>query len=219
MLLQGFRVYALQTRPIPWRPSRPVVVESPLSTPSLFVETASAPPSSILASASASSQTLVAGVRSRPCAFLSPSASTCHCPVGSGAWLLSSSVVNPSTEHNYISFPIIRQGGILHIAHIFFIKYDISILKEIFHQKGRIRMEPDIIGKRLHLLRKMRKLNMIELEKLSGVAQSTISWVESGRRQGKNLTIQSVQRLAWALGVSVDVLAPLEDHEGHHELS
>ena len=81
-------------------------------------------------------------------------------------------------------------------------------------------MEPDIIGKRLRLLRKKRNLNMMELEKLSGVAQSTISWVESGKRQGKNLTIKSVQRLAWALGVSVNILAPpLEEQEDHHECS
>ena len=67
--------------------------------------------------------------------------------------------------------------------------------------------EPDIVGKRLKRIRQRRGLTLRQLATRSGVALATLSWVENGRRQGANLTLETGRRLAETLGVTLDWIA------------
>jgi transcriptional regulator with XRE-family HTH domain len=71
-------------------------------------------------------------------------------------------------------------------------------------------MEKDYIGQRLKRYRQLRGLKASELAKLSGVPQSTISDIERGIRRADNLTVRNAERLAWALGISLDTLCRRE---------
>jgi len=75
-------------------------------------------------------------------------------------------------------------------------------------------MEADYIGRRLKRYRELRGLKPVELAKLSGVPQSTISAIEHGTRSGGNLTVRNAERLCWALGISLDTLCRQEREEG-----
>jgi transcriptional regulator with XRE-family HTH domain len=66
---------------------------------------------------------------------------------------------------------------------------------------------PDIVGRRLKRIRQRRGLTLRQLAAQSGVALATLSWVENGRRQGANLTLDTGRKLAEALGVTLDWLA------------
>lgn len=76
-------------------------------------------------------------------------------------------------------------------------------------------MALDYVGRRLKRWRELRGLKASELAKLSGVPQSTISDIERGIRGGDNLTVRNAERLAWALGISLDTLCrrPLDEDE------
>lgn len=65
----------------------------------------------------------------------------------------------------------------------------------------------DSVGARIKLKRAQRGLSLRQLATLAAVPQSTLSDVETGRRGGKNLTIETGRRLAAALGVTLDYLA------------
>jgi len=74
-------------------------------------------------------------------------------------------------------------------------------------------METDYVGRRLKYYRELRGLKASELAKRSGVPQSTISDLEHGKRSGDNLTVRNAERLAWALGISLDRLCRRERDE------
>jgi transcriptional regulator with XRE-family HTH domain len=63
------------------------------------------------------------------------------------------------------------------------------------------------IGERITHLR-LRKgiLTQAELARLAGVPLSTLSYVERGLRDGAGLSVATAQRLAKALGVTLDYL-------------
>jgi len=61
-----------------------------------------------------------------------------------------------------------------------------------------------LIGSRVLKLRLKRKMNQKQLAKKAGIAQATISRIESG--QVKGLRIESLKRLAEALDVPIDYL-------------
>jgi transcriptional regulator with XRE-family HTH domain len=88
--------------------------------------------------------------------------------------------------------------GIFEIAKRLFLRYACAREEEV--------METDYIGRRLKRYRELRGLKASELAKLSGVPQSTISDLEHGRRHGENLTVRNAERLAWTLGISLDLL-------------
>ncbi len=66
---------------------------------------------------------------------------------------------------------------------------------------------PDTIGERLRRLRIAHGWSIRRLAHTANVSLSSISAVESGTRQGGNLTLNTGKRLARALGVSLDVIA------------
>jgi transcriptional regulator with XRE-family HTH domain len=77
---------------------------------------------------------------------------------------------------------------------------------------------PDSIGERLSRIRHERGLSLQQLADRSGVAKSVLSYVETGKRPGSGLTLATALRLAWTLGVSLDVLAGTYERETMQEL-
>jgi transcriptional regulator with XRE-family HTH domain len=78
-------------------------------------------------------------------------------------------------------------------------------------------MEPDIVGQRIKRIRQLRELTLRQLAQRSGVPASTLSLVESGARDGANLTLATGRKLAEALGVTLDWLSGVyrdEEREG-----
>ena len=75
----------------------------------------------------------------------------------------------------------------------------------------------DYVGQRLKRYRMQRGLKPSRLAELSGVPQSTISEVERGIRSGENLTVKNAERLAWALGISLDTLCRKDRDEETQE--
>ena len=59
------------------------------------------------------------------------------------------------------------------------------------------------IGKRMREIRKQKKITLIELSKITGVAQATLSRMETGQMLG---TVESHQKIAEALGISLSDL-------------
>ena len=76
---------------------------------------------------------------------------------------------------------------------------------------------PDTIGERLSRIRHERGLSLQQLADRSGVAKSVLSYVETGKRPGSGLTLATALRLAWTLGVSLDVLAGTYERETMQE--
>lgn len=64
----------------------------------------------------------------------------------------------------------------------------------------------DFVGQRIHTLRIQRGLSLRKLAQMATIPQGNLSEIESGKRQGNNLTLTSGKRLAIALGVSIDYL-------------
>jgi transcriptional regulator with XRE-family HTH domain len=75
----------------------------------------------------------------------------------------------------------------------------------------------DAIGKRIKELRSKRGMTLRQLAEASHVPQSTLSMVETGAREGQNLTLLTGKRLARALGVSLDVIAGVYEDEEETE--
>ena len=65
----------------------------------------------------------------------------------------------------------------------------------------------DHVGERLRRIRLAQGLTLQVLARRAQVSQSTLSEVETGSRNGDNLTLATGRRLAQALGVSLDVIA------------
>ena len=76
-------------------------------------------------------------------------------------------------------------------------------------------MEPDSIGKRLKEFRLKKNLSVRALAKASGVPQSTLSFIESGARYGRGLSLETAKKLCRALGVGLTDLAgsPFEEDD------
>lgn len=75
--------------------------------------------------------------------------------------------------------------------------------------------KPDIVGKRVRDLRKLRGLTQAQLAEATGLPQSQISQIESGARRGITIQLDAARSIAFALGVSLDALAgvPTDDVE------
>jgi len=65
-----------------------------------------------------------------------------------------------------------------------------------------------IIGDRIKEIRKQKGMSQVELSKRSGLAQTTIAWIESGRQE----RTACLPEIAEALGCGVDELT--KDREG-----
>jgi transcriptional regulator with XRE-family HTH domain len=64
------------------------------------------------------------------------------------------------------------------------------------------------IGNRIRTIRKAKKITLIELSKQTGIAQATLSRIETGRMIG---TVESHGKIAEALGLSLaELYAPLD---------
>jgi transcriptional regulator with XRE-family HTH domain len=72
-----------------------------------------------------------------------------------------------------------------------------------------------ILGENIKKIRTQKKLSMNKLARLSGLGVSTISEIESGKRN--SLSIQSIQKIAGTLNTSVEELLATE--EGTYEVT
>ena len=63
------------------------------------------------------------------------------------------------------------------------------------------------MGVRLARLRQMRGWSQVQLARRAGLTPHGISQIESGRRNGWGIELETAYRLAFALGTSIDVLA------------
>ena len=67
------------------------------------------------------------------------------------------------------------------------------------------------IGARLARLRGMRGWSQVQLSRRAGLTPHGISQIESGRRNGWGIELETAYRLAFALGTSIDVLAGMPE--------
>jgi XRE family transcriptional regulator, regulator of sulfur utilization len=79
--------------------------------------------------------------------------------------------------------------------------------------------KPDKVGRLVRTIRQRRGLSLQEFSRLSGVPQSTLSFLEIGTRQGRNLTLETGAKLARALGISLDVLAGVYEEKDSEQLT
>jgi transcriptional regulator with XRE-family HTH domain len=70
------------------------------------------------------------------------------------------------------------------------------------------------IGVRLARLRQMRGLSQVQLARRAGLTAHGISQIESGRRDGWGMELETAYRLAFALGTSIDVLVGMPELRG-----
>lgn len=72
------------------------------------------------------------------------------------------------------------------------------------------------LGARVRRCRELRGWTQNELSERSGLAQPTISTIEMGKR-GNEASIETIWRLAWALGTSLDALVAIPELRGDGE--
>ena len=70
------------------------------------------------------------------------------------------------------------------------------------------------IGARLARLRQMRGWSQVHLARRAGLTAQGISQIESGRRNGWGIELETAYRLVFALGSSIDVLAGMPELRG-----
>ena len=70
------------------------------------------------------------------------------------------------------------------------------------------------IGARVARLRQMRGWTQVQLARHAGLTPHGISQIESGRRNGWGIELETAYRLAFALGTSIDVLAGIPELRG-----
>ncbi len=73
-------------------------------------------------------------------------------------------------------------------------------------------------GERLIHLRKQKGWSQIELARKASLPVSTLNTLERGTRSGKRVSVEIAQRLARALGVTLDYLTGMYDDEPTGEL-
>jgi len=66
--------------------------------------------------------------------------------------------------------------------------------------------KPDLVGQRIKRLREARGLTQQELAKAAGITQAMLSQIENGQRQGRQLRLDAVIRMAFALQVGIGEL-------------
>lgn len=66
---------------------------------------------------------------------------------------------------------------------------------------------------RVRRARQLRAWTQVELAERSGLSQQTVQAIETGRR-GVEGSIETIWRLAWALGTSIDMLVGLPELRG-----
>ena len=67
------------------------------------------------------------------------------------------------------------------------------------------------IGARVARLRQMRGWTQVQLARRAGLTPHGISQIESGRRNGWGIELETAYRLAFALGTSIDVVAGMPE--------
>jgi transcriptional regulator with XRE-family HTH domain len=70
------------------------------------------------------------------------------------------------------------------------------------------------MGVRLARLRQMRGWSQVQIARRAGLTAHGISQIESGRRDGWGIELETAYRLAFALGTSIDVLAGVPELRG-----
>ena len=70
---------------------------------------------------------------------------------------------------------------------------------------------PETLGARVRESRKNKGLTQVELSAMLGVTQGKLSELEVGRRLAESPPLETVRRLARALGVSTDYLLGMSD--------
>ena len=70
------------------------------------------------------------------------------------------------------------------------------------------------IGMRLARLRQMLGWTQVQLARRAGLTPHGISQIESGRRSGWGIELETAYRLAFALGTSIDVLTGMPELRG-----
>jgi transcriptional regulator with XRE-family HTH domain len=70
------------------------------------------------------------------------------------------------------------------------------------------------MGVRLARLRQLRGWSQVQLARRAGLTAHGISQIESGRRDGWGMELETAWRLAWALGTSIDMLAGIPELRG-----
>ena len=73
------------------------------------------------------------------------------------------------------------------------------------------------VGQRIARLRSRNNLSQLELAHRAGVPLSTINYIERGVRKGERLSVDTIRRIARALGVSLDYLCGMYDDENETE--
>jgi len=68
-------------------------------------------------------------------------------------------------------------------------------------------MKPDSVGERVKRLRQRRGLSQRQLAQVASVPQPLLSQIESGKRAGAQIHLAVAARIAFALQVSLDMLA------------
>ena len=70
------------------------------------------------------------------------------------------------------------------------------------------------MGVRLARLRQMRGWSQVQLARRAGLTAHGISQIESGRRDGWGMELETAYHLAFALGTSIDVLVGTPELRG-----
>lgn len=73
----------------------------------------------------------------------------------------------------------------------------------------------DIIGERIMLTRKRQQVRQNTLARVIGMSQKHLSQIENGQKDARQLRVDSVIRIAEALGVSTDYLLGLQEEPAH----
>lgn len=74
-------------------------------------------------------------------------------------------------------------------------------------------MKKTSIGKRMERQRLQRGMSITVLARAAGVSKSLISQLESGVRDGNRTALGMIQKIAQALGVSIDYLAGMYEDD------
>lgn len=71
----------------------------------------------------------------------------------------------------------------------------------------------DLIGERVKYLREKHKLSLRKLGMQAGVPVSTLHYLETGKRAGGDISVNTAKRLARVLAVSLDYLCVMYEED------
>lgn len=69
----------------------------------------------------------------------------------------------------------------------------------------------ETINQRIKRIRKARGFSQEALALAAGLPRPVLSGIECGRAKGENVTVGTIMKLAWALGVSIDMLVGVRE--------